>query len=102
MICRFIITLVVALSASTVWAQQDIDSARDRQAKPNVVVLLAEDLGGSLPENFVSCPVHPEGIDQPCFLAGRFPTVLGLCARRRGMLRWVFQVVMPSGDTDKW
>jgi len=45
MICRFLITLGVALSASAVWAQQNVDSARDRQARPNVVVLLADDLG---------------------------------------------------------
>jgi arylsulfatase A len=45
MTCRFIVTLGVALSVSTVRAQQNVDSAKDRQARPNVVVLLADDLG---------------------------------------------------------
>ena len=42
MIRRLIITLEVVLSVSMVWAQQNVDSSRNR---PNVVVLLADDLG---------------------------------------------------------
>ena len=42
MIRRFIITLGVALSASTVWAQQDVESAMGGQSRPNVVVLLPD------------------------------------------------------------
>jgi arylsulfatase A len=45
MICRFIIILGIAFSSPMLRAQQNVNSTRGRQARPNVVVLLADDLG---------------------------------------------------------
>jgi arylsulfatase A len=45
MICRFVIVLAVGLPAPLLWARQNTGLAKDRQVRPNVVVLLADDLG---------------------------------------------------------
>jgi hypothetical protein len=56
MICRFIIPLGVALSASMFWAQDRqalTNTSPKKQGRPNVVVLLVDDLGK---EN--TCPIE--------------------------------------------
>ncbi len=79
MICRFIITLGIALSTPMLWAQQNVNSAKDRQARPNVVVLLADDLG----YKDIGCyggPVKTPALDSLAAKGVRFTDFYSGCA----------------------
>jgi len=72
-------TLGVALSVSTVWAQQTADFPRDRRARPNVVVLLADDLGYKDIGSYGG-PVKTPAIDSLAAKGVRFTDFYSGCA----------------------